>query len=114
MYSGVIVRCVLAASTLEAGKTAAKAVMAAVAAHRVEFNSSAIAADRKSWCHAQRHHPAHRALQQREACKGLRDPRPRWEVSGTANMLARTVSVCRPLSWSTDWFSPIWAVASGR
>src|SRR5246500_5321107 len=37
MYSGVIVRCVLAASTLESGKAAAKSVMAAVAAHREEF-----------------------------------------------------------------------------
>src|SRR5215813_12154408 len=37
MYSGVIVRCVLAASTLESGNTAAKSVMAAVAAHREEF-----------------------------------------------------------------------------
>jgi len=37
MYSGVIVRCILAASTLPAGKTAAKAVMSAVAAHREEF-----------------------------------------------------------------------------
>ena len=37
MYSGVIVRCILAASTLESGKVAAKAVMAAVAAHRDEF-----------------------------------------------------------------------------
>jgi hypothetical protein len=37
MYSGVIVRCILAASTLESGKDAAKAVMAAVAAHRQEF-----------------------------------------------------------------------------
>jgi hypothetical protein len=37
MYSGVIVRCILAASTLAAGKTAAKSVMAAVAAHREEF-----------------------------------------------------------------------------
>jgi protein-disulfide isomerase len=37
MYSGVIVRCVLAASTLPTGKDAAKAVMAAVAAHREEF-----------------------------------------------------------------------------
>ena len=36
MYSGVIVRCILAASTLEGGKTAAKSVMA-VAAHREEF-----------------------------------------------------------------------------
>lgn len=37
MYSGVITRCILAASTLEGGKEAAKAVMAAVAAHREEF-----------------------------------------------------------------------------
>jgi hypothetical protein len=37
MYSGVIVRCILAASTLERGKTAAKSVMTAVAAHREEF-----------------------------------------------------------------------------
>ncbi len=37
MYSGVIVRCVLAASTLPAGKAAAKAVLAAVAAHRDAF-----------------------------------------------------------------------------
>ncbi len=37
MYSGVIVRCVLAASTLPEGKAAAKAVLAAVGAHREEF-----------------------------------------------------------------------------
>lgn len=37
MYSGVIVRCILAASTLEGGRQTAKAVMAAVAAHREEF-----------------------------------------------------------------------------
>ncbi|MBO0754337.1 MAG: thioredoxin [Bradyrhizobiaceae bacterium] len=37
MYSGVVVRCILAASTLPGGKEAAKAVMAAVAAHREEF-----------------------------------------------------------------------------
>ena len=37
MYSGVIVRCILAASTLDSGKQAAKSVMAAVAAHREEF-----------------------------------------------------------------------------
>ena len=36
-FSRVIVRCILAASTLEGGKTAAKSVMAAVAAHREEF-----------------------------------------------------------------------------
>ena len=37
MYSGVIVRCILAASTLRGGKEAAKTVMAAVAGHREEF-----------------------------------------------------------------------------
>src|SRR5437868_15403396 len=37
MYSGVIVRCILAASTLEDGKTAANSVKTAVAPHREEF-----------------------------------------------------------------------------
>jgi hypothetical protein len=37
MYSGVIVRCILAASTLQGGKEAAKTVMTAVAGHRDEF-----------------------------------------------------------------------------
>ena len=37
MYSGVIVRCVIAASALPGGKAAAKAVLEAVAAHREEF-----------------------------------------------------------------------------
>ncbi|HEY1795394.1 MAG TPA: thioredoxin domain-containing protein [Stellaceae bacterium] len=37
MYSGVITRCIVAASTLQAGKEAAKSVMEAVAAHREEF-----------------------------------------------------------------------------
>ncbi len=37
MYSGVIVRCVLAASTLPEGKHAARSVLAAVAANREEF-----------------------------------------------------------------------------
>lgn len=37
LYSGVIVRYILAASTLPAGKAAAKAVLKAVADHREEF-----------------------------------------------------------------------------
>src|SRR6201993_1752419 len=37
MYSGVVVRCILAASTLPGGKEAAKSVMAAVAAQREDF-----------------------------------------------------------------------------
>ncbi|MBN8875499.1 MAG: thioredoxin [Rhodospirillales bacterium] len=37
MYSGVVTRCVIAASTLPGGKESARAVLAAVAAHREEF-----------------------------------------------------------------------------
>jgi hypothetical protein len=37
MYSGVIVRCIVAASTLPGGKQTAKSVMAAVATHRDTF-----------------------------------------------------------------------------
>ena len=37
MYSGVLVRCILAASTLAGGKETAKQVVAAIAAHREEF-----------------------------------------------------------------------------
>lgn len=37
MYSGVVVRAVLAASTLSGGKESAKAVLAAVGKHRAEF-----------------------------------------------------------------------------
>ena len=37
LFSGVIVRCILAASTLASGKESAKAVMASVAARREEF-----------------------------------------------------------------------------
>jgi hypothetical protein len=37
MYSGVIVRCVLAASTLRGGKDTAKTILTAIATHREEF-----------------------------------------------------------------------------
>ncbi|GAA4478495.1 DsbA family protein [Gluconacetobacter asukensis] len=37
MYSGVVTRCVIAASTLPGGREAARAVLAAVGAHREEF-----------------------------------------------------------------------------
>ncbi|MCB8883293.1 thioredoxin domain-containing protein [Acidisoma cellulosilytica] len=37
MFSGVITRCILAASTLPGGKASAKAVMQAVGDHRMEF-----------------------------------------------------------------------------
>ncbi|MFJ6321374.1 MULTISPECIES: DsbA family protein [unclassified Rhizobium] len=37
MYSGVLVRCILAASTLAGGRETAKTVMAAIGAHREEF-----------------------------------------------------------------------------
>jgi hypothetical protein len=60
MYSGVIVRCILAASTLEGGKTAAKSVMAAVAARGIRIRPSLQRAEPR--CHAQRHHQTDRAL----------------------------------------------------
>lgn len=41
MYSGVVVRCVLAASMLEGGKDNAKKVLAEVGAHREEFEFEA-------------------------------------------------------------------------
>jgi hypothetical protein len=37
LFSGVVCRCIVAASTLEGGKETAKKVMEAVAAHREEF-----------------------------------------------------------------------------
>ncbi|EJC81809.1 hypothetical protein Rleg4DRAFT_3497 [Rhizobium leguminosarum bv. trifolii WSM2297] len=37
MYSGVLVRCIIAASTLQGGKETAKKVMAAIARHPEEF-----------------------------------------------------------------------------
>ena len=37
LYSGVLVRCVIAASTLPEGKAAAKEALTAIAAHRDEF-----------------------------------------------------------------------------
>ena len=37
LFSGVMARCVIAAATLDQGREAAKAVLAAVAAHREEF-----------------------------------------------------------------------------
>ncbi|GAB5469329.1 MAG: thioredoxin domain-containing protein [Rhodospirillales bacterium] len=37
LVSGIVIRCILAASTTQAGREAAKAVLAAVAAHREEF-----------------------------------------------------------------------------
>ncbi len=40
MYSGVLVRCILAASTLAGGRETAKTVMAAIGAHREEFEFS--------------------------------------------------------------------------
>jgi hypothetical protein len=70
MYSGVIMRCILGASTLESGKTAAKTVMAAVAAHREEFELQRAEPRR----HAQRHRQTDRTLQRLETVRSLRDP----------------------------------------
>jgi hypothetical protein len=63
MYSGVITRCIVAASTLDGGKEAAKSVMAAVAAHREGIRVRPPCRRGEHGRDAQRHHPADRALQ---------------------------------------------------
>jgi hypothetical protein len=61
VYSGVIVRCILAASTLEGGKTAAKSVVAAVAPHREEFEFDRHCSGPNLDATPKRHHQADRA-----------------------------------------------------
>jgi hypothetical protein len=83
MYSGVIVRCILAASTLDGGKAAAKSVMAAVATHREEFEFDHHCSGPNLDTTPNDIHQADRTLQRRESRRGLRDPRsrPRGEVA---------------------------------
>ena len=101
MYSGVIVRCILAASTLERGKTAAKSVMTAVAAHREEFEF-----DRH--CSGPNLDATPNDIIRRierysggETSRGLRDPRsrPRGQVALQACPPERHPRLA--LSWST-------------
>jgi hypothetical protein len=83
MYSGVIVRCILAASTLEGGKTAAKSVMAAVAAHREEFEFDRHCSGPNLDATPNDIIRRIERYSGREACRGLRDPRsrPRGQVA---------------------------------
>jgi hypothetical protein len=106
MYSGVIVRCILAASTLEGGNTAAKSVMAAVAAHREEFEF-----DRH--CSGPNLDATPNDIIRRiERYSGMKlaeafaIPISTARSSGTANMLARMAFTSRRLSWSKGWSSP--------
>ena len=106
MYSAVIVRCILAASTLEGGKTAAKSVMAAVAAHREEFEF-----DRH--CSGPNLDATPNDIIRRiERYSGVKlaeafgSPILTARSSGTAGMPAKMASTSRRLSWSTGWFRP--------
>jgi hypothetical protein len=97
MYSGVIVRCILAASTLQGGKEAAKTVIAAVAGHREEFefthhcSGPNMEARPETLSHASRATAAYlwRALSRFRT----------WtrKSNGTVSTRARTASICRRL-----------------
>ena len=95
MYSGVIVRCVLAASTLPAGKEAAKAVLAAVAAHREEFEFT------KHCSGPNMDASPKRIIARLENYSGLKLADAFairiWiaKSNGTSSMLGRTASTCR-------------------
>ena len=94
----MIVRCILAASALEGGKEAAKAVMAAVAAHREEFEF-------EHHCGGPNLDATPNDIIARielysgvKLAKAFAIPTSTARSSGTANMPARTVSMCRRLS----------------
>ncbi len=98
MYSGVIVRCILAASTLDGGKTASKSVMAAVGAHREEFEF-----DRH--CSGPNMDATPNDIIKRiEVYSGVKladafaIPISTARLNGTANMLGRTASMSLPPS----------------
>jgi hypothetical protein len=95
MYSGVIVRCILAASTLENGRDAAKAVMAAVAAHRKEFDSTGTVAVQTLTPPQTTSSLESSAIAASKflGLSGFRISTVR--SSGTASMPARTASMCR-------------------
>src|SRR5204863_8564198 len=106
MYSGMIVRCILAASTLERGKEAAKSVLAAVAAHREEFEF-------ERHCRGPNLDATPNDIIRRiERYSGMKlaetfaIPISTGRSSGTANMPARMASTSRRLSWSTGWSGP--------
>ena len=97
MYLGVIVRCILAASTLEAGKEAAKTVMLAVANHREEFEF-------ERHCRGPNIDGTPNEIIARiEGYSGVKlveafaIPISTAKSNGTASMPARTASMCRRL-----------------
>ena len=84
MYSGVLVRCIIAASTLEGGKQTAKKVMAAVAAHREEFEFERHACRR----------PVHTPRNSRER---RRQHRPPWSTKAAfSEAVGATIPSTKP------------------
>ena len=98
MYLAVIVRCILAASTLESGKAAAQSVMAAVAVHREEFEFD------RHCSGANLDATPNDIIRRIERYSGVK----LTEVFANPDLdrEIRTVSMCRRLSWSTGWFRP--------
>ena len=105
MFSGVIVRCILAASTLEGGRNTAKAVMAAVAAHRAEFEFEHHASGPNLDARRTTSLPALKATAVSSWPKRSHSPSLSTSSNGTANTPGRMAFMClRPL-WSTVWCS---------
>ena len=77
MFSGVICRAILAASTAEGGREAARRVMAAVYADREAFEFTRHAYRAQHGRDAQRHPRRYRGAERRAGRCGLREPRAR-------------------------------------
>ena len=77
LFSGVITRCALAASTLGEGKDAAKKVLAGVAAHRDKFEPADHCSGPLLALSPAEAHCARRGIFGPEACRGLRPPQAR-------------------------------------
>lgn len=112
LFSGVIVRCILAASTLPHGREQAHRVLKAVADHREEFEFT-------DHCSGPNMETTPQQIIQRierysEFCS--RRPSPalscRLKLNGIANTRDRTVFMSRLPLWSTVWCSRTLAAAT--
>ncbi len=111
LFSGVIVRCVLAASTLPHGREQAHKVLQAVADHREEFEFT-------DHCSGPNMNTTPQQIIERleryshvslAAALPVRSCKTR--SNGTVNTPARTAFMCRRRLWSMAWCSPISAAA---
>jgi hypothetical protein len=110
LFSGVIVRCILAASTLPHGREQAQ-VMQAVADHREEFEFT-------DHCSGPNMNATPQQIIERierysHVLLGAAFARPELQArsNGIANTRDRTAFMSRRPLWSTAWCSRIWAAA---